>query len=70
MSTGADKAYFHRLRSESVQNPLPQQIQLGSPKSQAFDQFDSANLTFALASAPGHGQGQLDRRIVLTKALG
>jgi hypothetical protein len=70
VSTRPDKAYFHRLRSESVQNPLPQQIQLGSPISQAFDQFDSANLTFALAGAPGHGQGRLDRRIVLTKALG
>jgi hypothetical protein len=59
MSTRADKAYFHRLRSESVQNPLPQQIQLGSPISQALDQFDPANLTFALAGAPGQAQGNL-----------
>jgi hypothetical protein len=49
VSTWPDKAYFHRLCGESVQNLLPQQVQLGSPTSQAFDQLDPANLTFALA---------------------
>jgi hypothetical protein len=69
VSTRADKAYFHWLRSESVQNPLLQQVQLGSSVSQALDQFDPANLTFTLAGAPGCNQDQLNRFIVVREAL-
>ena len=70
MSTRPDEAAFHRLRGEPMQDPLPQQVQLGSPIAQALDQLHATDLALTLTSAPGHGQGQLDCFIVLTKALG
>jgi hypothetical protein len=56
--------------SHPMQDPLAEQVQLGAPVPQAFNQFDPAILPLTLACAPGCGQSGLDGLGILAKAPG
>ena len=55
---------------DPMQDPLPEQIQLGAPIPQAFEPFDPAHLPFTLACAPGRSQCGSHRVLVLANAPG